>query len=195
MTEQRRKAQKRLYRKKAKKPQTAHEQRMKGIHNANWRIIRWLICMLPVGLVFTWRSRWKKANKMAATVAATAGWTVLVFMCMGILQNQMIGDGGNQTASEKPVVRGYGPEIPDGVGYSYVDEEYIQPAVIVTPEPTAEPETAFVNEGGDYFHTEGCQYFKSSSQAYYVPYLLEHGFEPHDGCLAVILAEEYTGQK
>lgn len=178
---------------KAKKPVSRNKRKEKQ-RRSNWLIIRWLVLFWPVGLLLMWAGKWKKANKIAATVACVAMTTIVVFSGIAVWDGAHKIQGGTQHVALKPEIRPYGPEIPEGMTYSYDDETIYVQAVVVTPEPTAIPETAFVNDGGRMFHTEGCRYTTKKSGAYYVPYLLKQGFGPCDKCGAGQLAEQYMGE-
>lgn len=179
---------------KAKRP-VSRARRHERQKASNLLILRWLFLFWPVGIIFMWASNWKKANKIAATVACVAMTAILVFGGIAIWDGAQRAEGGTHYVAVKPEIRPYGPEIPEGVSYSYKDETIYIPAVVVTPEPTPEPETAFVNDGGKNFHTEGCKYTSSKSGAYYVPNLLAKGFTPCKRCGALQLAAEYTGDQ
>ena len=162
---------------------------------ANHAVIRWLVCCLPVGLALMWHPgcKWKKMNKATITLACAALVTMLAVGVAGMLQEGQKNTGGVYLVSSKPMVEAYGPVIPEGVTYTYADANTIEQAVVITPEPTIEPETAYCNAGGRYFHTENCRFVKEHTPCYYVPYLLGQGFDPCEECEARVLAAEYTG--
>ena len=161
---------------------------------SNHTVIRWLVCCLPIGWILMWHPgcKWKKVNKVNITLATVAALTIVICGAALILDQSQKTTGGVQLVSNKPLVEAYGPEIPEGVTYTFADSNTIEQAVVVTPEPTVEPETAYCNDGGKYFHTENCRYVKEYTRCYYVTYLLNQGFDPCEECAAGALAAEYT---
>lgn len=161
---------------------------------SNHAVIRWLICCLPVGLVLMWHPncRWKKLYKTAISLSSLALAAILALGIAGAVQ-QGGRKSGVQLVSVNPQVEAYGPPAPAGVSYSYTDETTIRQAVVVTPEPTEVPETAYYNDGGKYFHTENCSVVKDNTPCYYVTRLLNLGIKPCPKCNAEELAAEYTG--
>lgn len=170
------------------------ESRKARQRRSNLRMIRWLVFAWPVGLIFVWGSKWKLSNKIATSVACVALTLIFVFGGFAVWESAQKQAGGMQRVAVEAAVRPYGPKIPEGATYSYDDESIYVPVVVVTPEPTVEPETAFVNDGGKYFHTEGCKYTTKKSGAYNVPYLLRQGFAPCQKCEAQQLADQYMGE-
>ena len=163
---------------------------------SNHAVIRWLICCLPVGLMLMWHPscRWKKVNKAAISMGSLALVAILALGVAGVLQRNGRTQSGVQLVSVNPQVEVYGPAVPASVSYSYVESDTIQQAVVITPEPTEEPETAYYNDGGKYFHTENCSVVKDSTPCYYVTRLLNMGVQPCPKCAAAELAAEYTGK-
>ena len=167
--------------------------RAKRIASAS--VIRWLICCLPVGLIMLWNPgcKWKKINKAAVSAIALSVLAIIICGGLTVAQENMYHAGGSQQVSNKAKVETYALTAPKGLNYSYKDENIIQPAVLITPEPTLVPETAFVNDGGKYFHSENCHVVKETTPSYYVPTLLQRGFLPCEDCAANELAAEYLG--
>ena len=177
------------------RPGTQKRKRVRRI--LSHTVIRWLVCCLPVGLILMWHPgcKWSKLNKVNVTLAGIAAVAIIACGVMLAVEHSGKPTGGVKLVSNKPMVEAYGPEIPEGVEYTFADENTIEQAVIVTPEPTVEPETAYCNNGGRYFHTENCRYVKEHTPCYYVTYLLNQRFEPCEECEAGVLAAEYTGAK
>ena len=159
-------------------------------------VIRWLICFMPVGLIMLWNPgcKWKKTNKLAASLISIAMATIIVCGILTVAEQQMFHSAKTERVSLHAAVEPYGPDAPAEAKYSYKDENIIRPAVVVTPEPTLVPETAYVNDGGKYFHCENCRFVKSTTPCYYVPTLLNRGFKPCEECAASELAIENTGE-
>ena len=160
---------------------------------SNHAVIRWLVCFFPVGLALMWHPscRWKKLNKAAVTMGSLALVAMLAVGIAGVVQQSGRSQGGVQLVSTNPQVEVYGPAVPANVSYSYTDDNTIKQAVIITPEPTEKPETAYYNDGGKYFHTENCSVVKSTTPCFYVTRLLSMGVKPCPKCAASELAAEY----
>lgn len=158
-------------------------------------IIRWLICFMPVGLIMLWNPgcKWSKINKAAVSAISVAMLAIIVCGAMTVAQENMYHPGGSQQVSVKANVGTYALPAPQELDYTYRDENLIKPAVVVTPEPTLEPQTAYVNDGGKFFHSENCAVVKNTTPCYYIPTLLSRGFLPCEDCAAAELAIEYTG--
>ncbi len=163
---------------------------------SNHAVIRWLICFLPVGLALMWHPscRWKKVNKAAISMGSLALAAIVALGVVGAVQQSGRMRSGVQLVSTRPQVEVYGPAVPASVSYSYVESDTIQQAVVITPEPTEKPETAYYNDGGRYFHTENCSVVRGNTPCYAVTRLLGMGIKPCPKCAAAELAAEYTGK-
>lgn len=179
----------------AKRGRTQMPRRRRRV--SNHAVIRWLLCFLPVGLMLMWHPscRWKKVNKVAISMGSLALVAILALGIAGAVQRSGRTQSGVQLVSANPQVEVYGPAVPASVSYSYVESDTIQQAVVITPEPTEQPETAYYNDGGKYFHTENCSVVTSKTPCYSVTRLLNMGVQPCPKCAASELAAEYTGNQ
>ncbi len=132
----------------------------------NWarirRIVRALslIICFPMGLYVMWtRMNWPRIIK----TAVSAFVAFLIVMVLGPMTNPPEREtGGIYLVDEKPQVEVYGPEAP-------ADRQVIEiyapryTAVIIEATATPEPIIVYCNNGGRYYHIEGCKYIKEDT--------------------------------
>ena len=130
------------------------------------KIILWLLCCFPFGLVLMWRRSCRWALGLKCLVTACLALVVTAIILPQTMPVQQA-SGGIELVQNEPSVAIYGPELPasadDAIsGYDSVLYNRATSVPIPTPEP--EP-TVYVAENGKYYHTSTCRFYQTASRS------------------------------
>ena len=133
---------------------------------ADRRVILWLVCCFPLGLMLMWRRgcRWPVAVKCAITACLAL---LIIAIVLPQTAPKQQASGGVQYVQSERSVSIYGPELPgsaDDVISGY--DSVLYNSATSVPVPTPEPEvTVYVANNGKYYHTATCRYYQAASRS------------------------------
>lgn len=153
--------------------------RRRAARRGNIATIFKLIFCFPLGLHAMWvRSGWPRVVKTGVSVLVAAVVT-LIFLPLTNPPEPL--PGGIVLVGATPHADVYGPEAPEG---REIVEIYAprRTSVVVEPTPTPTPVYVFYNDGGQYYHTEACKYYKATSQKTTLTAALKAGYKACSEC-------------
>lgn len=150
------------------------------------KVALWLVLCFPAGLFYLWSDRceWPRVCKAMISLLIAA---LLVVILLPQTQPPERYIGGVRLLTAEDMLIGPQPtedfERIDLYSYNVTTE-----SVLAEPEPTPEPIYVYCNDGGEYYHTKECVYYKATSVRVPLLQALNAGYSQCKECDA---PEEY----
>jgi len=144
------------------------------------KVALWLVLCFPAGLFYLWSERceWPRICKALISLLITA---LLVVILMPQTQPPERYIGGVRLLTAEDMLIGPQPtegfERIDLYAYNMTTE-----SVLAEPEPTPVPIYVYCNNGGDYYHTKECTYYKPTSVRVPLLQALDAGYQQCKEC-------------